>query len=151
MFDGAVASEQAFAQSVMAVAESGLPRHNRVFGIFKSYDDRVRHLASIFLREHATTHACCARLRQIKRRHDPGDLVNHVLRHIPAGKLPIQPPIDELEGIKFAIRPPVEKGFPGDVLRGAVRGHLTHPLTLAMRRVATHPRLDLRNLPDYSV
>src|SRR5947209_10127040 len=56
-----------------------------------------------------------------------------------------------LEGIKFAIGPPVEKGFPVDVLRRAVRGHLTHPLALAMRRVATHPRFDLRNLPDYSV
>src|SRR5438034_164079 len=53
MFDGAVASEQALAQAVTAVAESGLPGDNCVRGIFERNYNRVRHFASVFLGEHA--------------------------------------------------------------------------------------------------
>src|SRR5260370_41916124 len=79
MFDGAVTAEQPLAQAVMAVAESGLPRDNCVCGIFERSHDRVRHLASVFLRENTPGHKRCAGLRQIERGHDPTDLVNHVL------------------------------------------------------------------------
>src|SRR5437588_679820 len=151
MLDGAVTSEQPLAQAVMTVAESGLPRDNRVWGIVERSHDRVWHLASVFLGEHATGHERCARFRQIERGHDPSDLVHHVLGHVSAGKLPVQPPVDKLERIEFAIGMPVQKGFPVDILRSAIRGHLAHPLTFTVRCVAAHPRLHLGNLPYNSV
>src|SRR6266699_2636766 len=49
MFDGAVASEQALAQTVMAVAESGLPSDNCVRGIFERNYNRVRNFSSVYL------------------------------------------------------------------------------------------------------
>src|SRR5712692_6923522 len=42
MFDGAVTSEQALSQTVMAVAKSGQPRDNCVCRIFERGDHRVR-------------------------------------------------------------------------------------------------------------
>ena len=120
VFDRAVTSEQALAQAVMAVAESGLPGDNRVRGIFERDNNRVRHLASVFLGEHTPGHERCAGFRQIERGHDPGDLVHHVLRYVSAGEFPVQPPVDKLERIEFAIGAPVQESFPIDILRGAV-------------------------------
>ena len=49
-------------------------------------------------------------------------------------------------GIKAAVRPAVQKRLPADVLRRAIGGHFAHPLALAVRRVAAHPGLHLRDL-----
>src|SRR5262249_11112301 len=64
---------------------------------------------------------------------------------------PVQTPVDELEGVERARRPPVEEQIPLDVLRCAVGWNLAYPLALAMRRVAAHPRFDVRNPSDQPV
>src|SRR6202158_1782297 len=62
MFDGAVTPEQALAQTVMAVAETGLPRDDCVCGIFQRGHDRDRHLATVFFRKHTPSHVRYTRL-----------------------------------------------------------------------------------------
>src|SRR5262249_25682372 len=62
-------------------------------------------------------------------------------------ELPEQTPINKLVSIKLPCWASVEEGIPTHVAGYAIGGHRPYPLALAMRRVATHPRLYLRDLP----
>ena len=74
--------------------------------------------------------------------------MDRVLRDVAAGEFPVQPPVDELEGIERTRRAAVEEGVPLHVVRRAIRRHLAHPLPFTARRVAAHPRFDARHLAD---
>ena len=107
MLDGAVAAEQMFAQSVVAVVEGGLPGDHHVLGKFQRHHDGVRDFSPVFFRKDAAAHRGSAGLRQIQCGLNPGDLVHHVFGDVPAGKFPEQAPVDEFVGIETAVGPPV--------------------------------------------
>src|SRR3954464_9033491 len=74
--------------------------------------------------------------------------MNHVFGDVAARVLPKKAPVDESVGIEFTLRPSVLERIPADIRCSAVRGHRPHPLSLAMRRVAAHPRFYVRDLAD---
>ena len=47
--------------------------------------------------------------------------------------------------------PPVQERLPVNILQRAVRRHSTHPLTFAMRSIAAHPGLYLRDLAQQPI
>ncbi len=149
MLDRAITAEDPLPQTVVLVAESGLPGHRRL-GKIQSDGNRIRHLPPVFLGKHTARHVSRRRHRQIQRRHNPGDLMHHVLGNVPAGKLPEQPPINKFVRIELPVRAPVQKRLPIHVRRRAIRRHRTYPLPRPMRSIAAHPRLNLRNFSDHS-
>src|SRR6185503_14186951 len=77
--------------------------------------------------------------------------MDHILSHIAAREIPEQSPVDKLIGIEWTLRPPVQKGVPLNVCRRAVRRNCPHPLRLASRRVAAHPRFHMSDLTDQTI
>ena len=84
VFNGAVASKQSFAKSVVFIVESRLPCDHHVLWIFECHHDRVRDLASIFFGEDSAAHARRRGLWQIERCLYPRNLVHHVFGNVSA-------------------------------------------------------------------
>src|SRR5215469_5924254 len=77
--------------------------------------------------------------------------MDHVLCHVSARELPKQPPVDEAVWVESGFWSAIQKEIPIDVLQIAVAGNRPDPLTMPMRCVAAHPRLNHGDLAQQPV
>ena len=150
VLNSSIAAKDVLAQTVAAVAESGLPRNGRI-GKIQRDRNGIGNFAAIFFRKYAAGHIRGTGRSEIKQRHNPGDLVDHIFRVITAGEHPVETPVHKLVGVKTLVRPAIQERWPIYILGGAIGGRPANPLTLTVRSVAAHPGINLRDFAENAV